>query len=206
MLFEFHAAKGRKKILHKKIFCIKSFLYLCPSLIVKQNTMETKTHFKKLRNPDYLGSWDLTLKDGSFGEITVTIKEVKKQMVFDGKGGQDECVVVTLADKDLKPFIANSTNLKMLARVCGSNFIEDWAGKQVVLGVDKVRAFGEIHDALRVRNKKPAPAKKDILTPEHPSFAKVKAAIESGAADIAQARSKFEITAEVEALLTGGAK
>jgi hypothetical protein len=41
VLFKFHAAKGRKKILHKKIFCIKSFLYLCPSLIVKQNTNGT---------------------------------------------------------------------------------------------------------------------------------------------------------------------
>jgi len=160
-----------------------------------------KTHFKTLQNPNYLGSWDLVNEDGTFKEVAVTIKEVSKQMVFDGKGGQEECT--TIAFNECKPMVANSTNLKMIARVCGSNFIEDWAGKQIVIGVEKVRAFGEIHDALRVRKVKPTlPA----LTADHAKFAAVKKAIETGTATMADARLKFVISAEVEQMLTGGAK
>lgn len=159
-----------------------------------------KTHFKKLRNPDYLGSWDLTNEDGTYKEVAVTIKEVKKSMVFDGKGGQDECVVIQLQG-NYKPFIANATNLKTIARVCASNFIEDWQGKSIVLGVDKVKAFGEIHDALRVRNKK---ASKEALTPGHPNFEKAKAAIQGGTYTIEAARKKYEISDEVAAMLQGG--
>ena len=41
--------------------------------------METKTHFKKLRNPNYIGGWDLIDADK-----TVTITKVTKEMVHDG--------------------------------------------------------------------------------------------------------------------------
>ena len=35
-----------------------------------------KTHFKKMVNPDYLGSWDLMDAEGNFIKKTVTIKAV----------------------------------------------------------------------------------------------------------------------------------
>jgi hypothetical protein len=36
----------------------------------------------------------------------------------------------------------------------GTPAIEKWAGQQVKIGVDKVKAFGDVTDALRVRNEK----------------------------------------------------
>jgi hypothetical protein len=36
----------------------------------------------------------------------------------------------------------------------GTPAIERWAGQQVKIGVDKVKAFGDLTDALRVRNEK----------------------------------------------------
>jgi hypothetical protein len=120
-----------------------------------------KTHFKKLRNPSYVGSWDLADPQGNFVDKTVTITEVTKDMVFDGKGGQEECVVVKF--KEVKPMVCNSTNLRAISKYLNSPYIEDWAGKKVTLTVQKVKAFGEVHDALRVKKaveqvKQPLPA------------------------------------------------
>ena len=54
-----------------------------------------KTHFKKLKNPDYLGSWDLADQNGNFKNKIVTISKVEKKMVHDGRGNQEECVTVS---------------------------------------------------------------------------------------------------------------
>lgn len=121
-----------------------------------------KTHFKKLRNPDYLGSWDLADSEGRYNPIIVTIGNVTKKYVHDGKGGGDECVVAELAG--LKPMILNSTNLKTISKLLDSPFIEDWKGQKIELIVSKVKAFGEVHDALRVSKVKPVEKKKPEFT------------------------------------------
>lgn len=123
-----------------------------------------KTHFKKLRNPDYLGSWDLADENGVFNQLTLKISNVKKQMVFDGKGGQEECVVIHFEGK--KPMIANATNLKAISFVLNTPYIEEWIGQQIILKVEKVKAFGEIHDALRVVRMKVEQKQKKAFTEE----------------------------------------
>jgi hypothetical protein len=107
-----------------------------------------KTHFKKLRNPNYIGAWDLMDDNGTIKNRVLTISETKKETVFDGKGGSEECVVVYF--KESKPMVMNATNLRTLSKNLDSPFIEDWVGKQIELTVKKIRAFGEMHDALRV--------------------------------------------------------
>lgn len=134
-----------------------------------------KTHFKKLRNPNYIGSWDLADADGNFKDLIVTIKGAKKEMVHDGKGGQEECSVIELAG--LKPMVANATNLKMIAKVLKSPYIEDWTGKQIILTVKQVKAFGEMHDAIRVKNEVP---QKPTLTANHQNYTLVVNAVKGG--------------------------
>jgi hypothetical protein len=109
-----------------------------------------KTHYKKLKNPNYLGSWDLLNEKGEPISKQVKIISVKNELVFDGKGGNSECMVIDL--EGLKPMIINSTNQKMIARLYG-DFIEDWVSKEIVLEVSKVKAFGEYLDAVRVSSK-----------------------------------------------------
>lgn len=116
----------------------------------------SKTHFKKLKNPNFVGSWDLADDAGKYHDKNVTIVAIKKDTVHDGRGGSDECTVVEL--KETKPMVANSTNLRAIAKIAGSPYIEDWVGKVICLTVQKVRAFGEVHDAIRV--------KKPIVTPK----------------------------------------
>jgi hypothetical protein len=124
----------------------------------------TKTHFKKLKNPNYVGSWDLADSEGKYHDKIVTITAVVKEMVHDGKGGQEECTVIRL--KETKPMVANSTNLRMVAKLCQSPFIEDWVGKNICLTVQKVKAFGEVHDAIRVKAANLQPKPKPTITDE----------------------------------------
>lgn len=154
--------------------------------------METKTHFKKLRNPNFIGGWDLL-----DGDKTVTITKVTKEMVHDGKGGQSECCTVHF--NECKPMVANSTNLKRIAKLLGSPFVEDWTNKRITLTTEKVKAFGEVHDAVRVSTK---PVTKSKL--EGASIEKAKAALKAGSATIETIKAKYEVSAEVEAALING--
>lgn len=150
-----------------------------------------RTHYKRLRNPDYLGSWDLADSEGRFNPLVVTIGNVTKKYVHDGKGGGDECVVAELVG--LKPMILNSTNLKTISKLLNSPFIEDWVGKSIELMVKKVKAFGEMHDALRISPIKPQVNKvKPQFTTEN--FEKAK----NAGATIETIKSRYEISPEIE--------
>lgn len=111
--------------------------------------MENKTHWKKLTNPNYLGAY--AFQPGE--EKVVTITEVKREAVKNEKG-TEECTVAYFAE-DVKPLILNKTNAKMIAKVWGTPYIEDWAGCRIKLKVKKVSAFGEMTDAVRVASERP---------------------------------------------------
>lgn len=120
--------------------------------ILNFTNMEKKTHYKKLSNPNYIGSHDLFDEYGKAKDYTLTIKTVVKEMVK-GMEGKEEELVVCYFDGAKKPMILNKTNLKIISKKLDSPFIEDWKGKQVTLYVAKVKAFGEVVDALRIRAK-----------------------------------------------------
>lgn len=153
----------------------------------------SKTHFKKLKNPDYLGSWDLADDNGVFKNKILTISKVEKKMVHDGRGGQEECVTVSFNES--KPMIMNATNLKTINKVFGTPYIEDWYGKKIEITVEKVKAFGEIHDALRV-------VKGSLeLNPKHPKWNGAKKAIAEGKVTIEAIKKQYTISPENEKLL-----
>lgn len=107
--------------------------------------MQSSTHWKKLTNPNYLGSY--SLDPGK--DLTVEIVKVAKELVTGSGGEKEECIVATL--KDQKPLILNKTNCKTIEKLVGSPYIEEWSGKKITLYAEKVKAFGEVVDALRVR-------------------------------------------------------
>ena len=117
----------------------------------------SKTHWKKLTNPDYLGAY--ALEDGQ--DIILTINFVREETVIGTDGKKDNCVVCHFAE-NVKPMILNSTNMKAISKLYGSPYIEDWAGRKIQIGVEKVKAFGDIVAALRVRNIIPSFEKKEF--------------------------------------------
>ena len=112
-------------------------------------------HWKKQFNYDYLGSYSL---DGK-REMVVSIKGVGSAKVTGQNGRKEDCFVVHYNEMD-KPMILNRTNAKAIEKVAGSGLVEDWVGVRVTLYVEKgVKAFGDVVDALRIRDKKPSTSK-----------------------------------------------
>lgn len=105
------------------------------------------THWKKLTNPDYLGAY--SLEPGQ--DIVLTIERVQVETVTGPEGKKEECVVCYWRERE-KPMILNSTNAKMIQKLLKTPYIEEWSGRRIQIGVEMVKAFGEIVDALRVRS------------------------------------------------------
>ena len=104
------------------------------------------THWKRLMNPDYLGSY--ALEPGE--ELIVTIKSVGNEEVTGTDGKKEICSVIHFFE-DVKPMILNATNNKTIANLFKTPYIEQWIGRKIQIYTEKVRAFGEIWDALRIR-------------------------------------------------------
>ena len=110
----------------------------------------SKTHWKKLHNPDYIGAY--ALDPGK--DLVVTIKEVKNEIVTGPDGKKEECMVMTFME-NVKPMIVNSTNAKTITKIYKTPYIEDWRGRKIQLFIDRIKAFGETVEALRIRPKIP---------------------------------------------------
>lgn len=156
--------------------------------------METKTHWKKLINPDYLGAY--SLNPGQ--DLILTIDIVIREKVTGTGGKKQECTVLHFKEK-VQPMILNRTNAKTIAKVYNTNYIEDWAGKQVQIYAEKVDAFGEQVEALRIRPLVPQ-TQKPTLSQDMPAFKKAQEHIKGGG-KIEDVEKTYLVTDEIKALL-----
>jgi len=157
---------------------------------------ETKTHWKKLQHPDYIGAYELM--DGTPNkELTVTITKVAREQITGADGKKEECTVCYLHGQ--KPMILNSTNQKVMQKLFDSPYIEDWAGKKMTLYVARVKAFGDTVDALRVR---PTAPKLPELTPTHEKWQGAMTALKAGNTTIEAIRKNYILSQDNEKLLT----
>ena len=110
------------------------------------------------KNPNYLGSWDLDELPNR--EVTLTIAQITDEKVVGAEGRESVCTVCHWTDSTYKPMILNVTNKKALAKLYKTKDTEKLKGKAVIIGIEKVKAFGDVYDALRIRQRMPAtPAK-----------------------------------------------
>lgn len=128
--------------------------------------MTKLTHWKKMKDPNFLGSWDLVAGDDGKGEpvyqeMVAEIDYVQQESVMDPRTNANKIVVVCHF-KNCKPMILNATNMKAIEKVCKSPFMEYWKDRSVSIYVLQVKAFGDTHDALRVKDYAPKPRKKYI--------------------------------------------
>lgn len=115
------------------------------------------THWRKILESEYLSAADLDDGTGKFVPIYPTIKFARSEDVLEpGTSKKEQCLVAHFKE-NYKPMIVNVTNAKAISKSTGSQYIEGWANKRIGIGTAKVKAFGEIWDALRV-DQKPPPA------------------------------------------------
>lgn len=105
------------------------------------------THWKNFMNPDYLGAY--ALEPGQ--ELTLTIKSVATENVTGADGKKELCAVMHFAE-DVKPMVLNATNSKTITKVLKTPYVENWAGKKIIVYATMVKAFGDMVEALRVRD------------------------------------------------------
>lgn len=110
-----------------------------------------KTHFRKILESDYLGGFDLDDGKGGYKDIVVTIRRAGPEQVREVATGKKETCLVLHFDKPTKPMICNVTNAKRIEKLAGSPYLENWIGVAIQLGTERVKAFGDIHNAIRVR-------------------------------------------------------
>ena len=110
------------------------------------------THWKKLTNPNYLGVY--ALEDGK--SLILTIRSVAEETVQSVEG-KEECVVMHFCE-NVKPMILNKTNLKTLEKLLKTPYIERWTGAKIEIESQRVKAFGDVVDALRIKNRLPQSA------------------------------------------------
>ena len=97
-----------------------------------------------MKSGDAFGGAHLKAEDIKGHNVTVTIEDVTMEKVGDG-----DKPVMSFKGKD-KTLVLNKTNWARLAEFLGSDDSDDWNGRQVVLGVQKVDYAGKRVDAIRV--------------------------------------------------------
>lgn len=154
-----------------------------------------QTHWKKLTNPDYLGSYDFA----SGEERIVTVKKVVREMIT-GTGGKKEECTVCYFEENYKPMILNSTNAKAITKLAESPYIEEWQGKSFKIVVARISAFGEMVDALRIKAEKVIKAK-PILAINTPNFEACRKAYKADPTQLDKIKAKYDVSKEVEEAL-----
>lgn len=151
----------------------------------------SKTHWKRLMNPDYIGAY--SLQEGE--DLTVTIDYVVREQITGTGGKKEECTVAHLVKN--KPFILNATNSKSIAKLYGV-YIEDWAGKKITLYATTTRMGGETVECLRIRPQVAERRKQQITDARLDAALKQ---IEAGAYTSEKLRNGFDLTEEQDAKL-----
>ena len=155
--------------------------------------MTTKTHWKQLINPEYLGAYSL----GDAEDMTVTIDHVKMEEITGTQGKKDYASVAHL--KDQKPMILNVTNSKSIGKLYGP-FIEDWAGKQITIYATTTKMGGEVVECLRIRPRVKIVEKRAITDK---GLARAIAAIKDGTYDTQRLNEEYQLTEEQTSTVTG---
>ena len=100
------------------------------------------------KNPNYLGSWDLDELPNR--EIILTISKIVDEEVIANNQTQ-VCTVAYWTDEAYKPMILNVTNKKRICKLYKTKDTEKLKGKAVTIRTERVKAFGDVHDALRIK-------------------------------------------------------
>ncbi|WP_429949566.1 hypothetical protein ACQYWY_21655 [Comamonas sediminis] len=144
----------------------------------------SKTHWKRLINPDYIGAY--SLEEGQ--DLTVVIESVRRDVVTGTGGKKEECTIAYL--KGQKPFILNNTNSKSIAKLYGP-YIEDWSGKPITLFASTTKLAGDTVECLRIR---PVVAKRQKQGISDERLTAAIAKIKAGEYSIEKLRTQFALT------------
>ena len=114
--------------------------------------LENPHHWKTYYDHNYIGGFSLKDMDA-----VVTITKWAEEIVENkAKSTKSNKFILYVKDQNgEEKMIVNKTNGKAIEKALETPNPDDWIGKQIQLYTERVRAFGDEHDALRVRSTKP---------------------------------------------------
>lgn len=158
--------------------------------------MENKTHWKKNLDSTFISGEDLNSElRGLKKEMIVCIEKFTDQQTFD-QNKNSKTTISALYLKEVggqslyKPVVLNKTNAKFFIKETGSEYMEDWIGKPVILYAMKDSRHGFV-----VRFKTYV---LPVLIDGSDNFIKCKTAIEKNGYTIDQIRQKYQVSSDVE--------
>jgi hypothetical protein len=93
------------------------------------------------------------------GDTTVVIERVQPVVVDDLHDPKKKNAALDTYFRGIKkPLLVKATNAKAISKLVGSPMVEKWIGQAITIYATTVKAFGEIHETIRVRPQKPATA------------------------------------------------
>lgn len=159
----------------------------------QQTQSQHLTHWKRLVNPDYLGVYSLD----NDKDMTLTIDQIIREVVTSTGGKKEECTVAYFKEK-VKPMILNRTNSKMIQKIYGTPYIEEWSNKKITVYAATTKLAGEEVECLRIRPN--APQNPVLKIDDQTNFEKCRTALKNGYT-IEQLRTKWTISKKVEKAL-----
>ena len=104
-----------------------------------------------MTNPQFLGAWDFEPGE----EKAVVIDHVEQRELVNQDGRTETRPVVVFSSDSVKPLVLNVSNARTIEKLYSSPDVDTWHGKAVILRAQKVRAFGEVVEAVRVKRETP---------------------------------------------------
>lgn len=105
--------------------------------------------FRKFMDKNFIGSWDIP----DDNDLILTIDHAEQEEVKNDRGTETKLTVHFV--EDYKPMICNTTNSQAISKVAGSTKVERWENCKIALYTERVKAFGTVTDAVRVRDYAP---------------------------------------------------
>ena len=160
--------------------------------------MSDKTHYRKAFDSPYLSSADITEPTVlNVAHVALEIDRTKKT--------KDLFNTAHFVEKELrpgealKPMILNATNSKIMKKLTGSAFLEDWQNVAIIVYVEQNIKFGrDMVDGLRINPK--APAQKIVEPSNAKMWAGAKAAYQRDG-NLDKVLERATMTAENQAKL-----
>tara|TARA_R110002051_G_scaffold315679_1_gene394354 strand:- start:101 stop:613 length:513 start_codon:yes stop_codon:yes gene_type:complete len=114
-----------------------------------------KTHYRKVFKSDHLSSYDLEdfIEEGRALDFTISHVNQETQVRVAGK--KIDANIAYFSD-GIKPLVLNATNSKIVSKLAGSNFVQDWNNIPVELYIKKGISFGkETVQGVRIKETSP---------------------------------------------------
>ena len=127
--------------------------------------MSDKTHYRKVFKSDHLGVADLEDLQETSTPLNFTIKHVKQEYNVAVAGRKGNFNIAYFVEA-IKPLVLNATNSKVMKKITGSAFVEDWCDVFITLYIDAgAKLKGEVVGGVRINPSQPK-KEKEHLTPE----------------------------------------